>query len=119
MDAIADTTMRSVEFAITAAARRQDVFAHNIANASVPNYRAKAVDFEGALREALSSGSLDSGESVTATVRDAGGLPNYQGNTVKLEGEMVGLLKNNMIHDAMVQSYNFKMNMTRTAIGKR
>ena len=116
MDGIADTTMRAIEFAMRGTAKREEIHAHNIANSSVPNYRAKSVSFEDQLSRALDSNGAERVEGVR--VNDADGIPNAQGNTVKLEGEMVGLMKNNMVQDAMVQSYNFKAQMFRTAIGK-
>lgn len=114
---LADSTMQAVAFALKGVARRAEVHGQNIANANTPGYQAKKVDFESMLAGALERGDLGrlGGPAVTAT----GGVDNQQGNDVDLQSEMVGLLKNNLTQDAMVASYNFKMNVMRTAIGKR
>ncbi len=46
-------------------------------------------------------------------------LPGPNGNTVSPEGEMVGQMKDNLMRSAMVNAFNFKANLLRTAIGRR
>lgn len=116
MDPVTDSTMRVIEYALEGVARRQDIHAHNIANSATPGYRAKKVVFEEHLQHALDTDRLD--RTVNASVVDAGGVPNYQDNTVSLDTEMTALLKNNLVQDAMVQSFNFKMQILRSAIGR-
>lgn len=113
----ADSTMQAVEYALKGVARRADVHSQNIANANTPNYQAQRVDFESLLAGALERGRV--AELRGPAIAPTGDMPDQHGNNVDLEGEMVGLLKNNLTQDAMVASYNFKMNVLRTAIGSR
>ena len=115
MQGIGDTTMRAIEYALEGTRVREDVHAHNIANATVPGYRARRVDFEGQLARALDRGAA---RVDPITTGDAGGVPNHQGNTVALEGEMVGMLKNNLVQESMVAAYNFKTTVLCTAMGR-
>jgi len=117
MNGISDTSMQAVEWALNGVSRRADVHSQNISNVSTPGYRASRVDFESHLRMALETGRFD--DLREPEVLAFNGLPNQHGNDVELETEMVGLLKNNLMQDSMVASYNFKMNILRSAIGKR
>ncbi len=117
MDGISDNTMQAVEYALRGVAKRAEVHGHNIANIATPGFRGTRVSFESHLADALGTGRVEQlrGPSVEAI----GGLPDQNGNDVNLETEMVGLLKNNLTQDAMVQAWNFKMNVLRSAIGGR
>lgn len=111
---ISDRTMRAVEYALDGLKARADVRAHNVANVNTPGFEAKAVDFETALRSALAVGAPE--RAGAPQVVQGEGLPNAQGNTVDLETELVGLMKDNLLRDAMVNAYNFKVGVMRTAI---
>lgn len=110
---ISDSTMRAVEYALDGLKLRADTRAHNVANVNTPGFEAKAIDFESALRTAIATGSS---QAPAPAVVQGEGMPNAQGNTVDLEGELVGLMKDNLMRDAMVNAYNFKVNVLRTAI---
>ncbi len=118
MAGIGDTTMDAVAYALQGTARRAEVLGQNIANVNTPNYRARSVDFESTLADALRDGDVDRLRG-GPQVQFSGGLPGRNGNDVSLEDEMVGMLKNNLVQDAMVQSWNFKVNVLRSAIGGR
>ena len=51
-----DETLRFHETALSLRAQRQQLLASNIANADTPNYKARDVDFNKALQNALSQG---------------------------------------------------------------
>ena len=110
-----DPTMGAVEYALQALAQRAEVNAHNVANLNTPGFRATRVEFEAALSEALEQGSLPA----TPATTDAGGIPDATGNTVDLETEMVSMMKDNLLTNAMVQAHNFKTTVLRTAITGR
>lgn len=110
---ISDSTMRAVEYALDGLKLRADTRAHNVANVNTPGFEAKQVDFESTLRSAIATRS---GQAPAPNVVPGEGMPNAQGNTVDLEGELVGLMKDNLMRDAMVNAYNFKVNVLRTAI---
>lgn len=120
---LTDTTMHAVEWALRGIQMRQDVHAHNVANVNTPNYIGQRVDFESSLQAALGRGDVDSltkpGGNRSPSVENAMGIADKNGNTVQLEDEMVGMVKNNLSQQAMVNAYNFKINVLRTAIGRR
>jgi flagellar basal-body rod protein FlgB len=117
MTPIADTTMQAVEYALRGLTLRADVRANNVANANTPNYRASRVDFESALRGALATGEAPAGASPAAT--PDGNPVDAQGNNVSLENDLIGLMKDNLLRDTLVNSYNFKAGVLRTAIQGR
>ena len=110
---ISDSTMRAVEYALDGLKLRADTRAHNVSNVNTPNFEAKRVDFESSLQAAMATRSA---QPPAPQVLPGEGLPNAQGNTVDLEEELVGLMKDNLLRDAMVNAYNFKVAVMRTAI---
>lgn len=118
LNGIGDQTMRALESALTGLSRRAEVRANNVANVNTPGFRAQRVDFEGTLREALRRGAPE-GAGAPA-VRPDPRLPNPQtGNSVDLESEVVGMIKDNLLRDAMVNSFNHKAALLRAAINGR
>jgi flagellar basal-body rod protein FlgB len=117
MDAIADAPMRALEYALRGLGQRADVRAHNMANLNTPGFRASRVDFESALRAALASGRPE--RAAAPAVEADPSYPDALGNTVSLENEMVGMLKDNLLRDALVSSYTHKANLVRTAVTSR
>ncbi|HVL98961.1 MAG TPA: hypothetical protein VM324_06700 [Egibacteraceae bacterium] len=109
--------LAAIEYAVRGLSRRADVRAHNVANVNTPGFRAGRVDFESNLRAALASGSPE--RAAAPAVRPDPSLPNPSGSTVDLENEIVGMMKDNLLRDAMVNSYNAKVGMLRAAIGGR
>ena len=117
MNGIGDAMTASVEYALRGLATRADVRATNLANVNTPGYRAARVDFETALRTAVAAGAP---ETVGApTISADPNLPNGNNNTVSLEGEVVGMMKDNLLRDAMVNAFNYKAGVLRAAIGSR
>jgi flagellar basal-body rod protein FlgB len=110
-----DLTTGAVEYALRALALRTEVRADNVANANTPRFRGSRVDFEAQLRAALADGRAPGAPAVWP---DAS-LPNAAGTTVSLEEEMVGMLKDNLLREAMVNAFNHKTAMARTALGSR
>lgn len=113
---IGGAALTTIERALDGLARRGEVRADNVANVNTPGFRASRVEFESSLRGAIAAGRP---ESATTTVVAGGGLPDATGNTVDLEEELVGMMQDNLMRDAMVEGFNFKMNVLRTAIGRR
>lgn len=117
MGPVGDVTSTVVQHAMRGLALRADARADNLANVNTPNFRAGTVDFEGELRRALDGGSLRPGTTVDLEVQQ--NLPGPNGNLVSTEGEMVGMLRDQVLRNAMVNAFNFKVNAFRTAIGSR
>ena len=107
----------AVEQALRGLEVRGNVRAHNVANVNTPGFRAQRVDFETSLRSAIAQG--DPARAGEAEVLPGAGLPDAHGNTVDLEEELVGMMKDNMLRDAMVAGFNYKVGLLRTVIGGR
>lgn len=100
-------------------AARQELLASNIANADTPNYKARDIDFAGALRGALSGSAAKlplaatvprhlggaSGESVLgAPVRYRNAVqPSADGNTVDMDIERAQFADNALRYEAGVR----------------
>lgn len=117
VDGIADSTMRAAEYALRGLTQRADVRANNLANTNTPGFRAGRVDFESTLRAALTAGRPES--AAAPVVSPDLTLADPTGNTVSMENELVGMMKDNLLRDAMVNAYNFKAGVLRTAIQGR
>jgi flagellar basal-body rod protein FlgB len=111
---VIDATINGIEYALRGLTTRADVRADNVANAQTPGYRASAVEFETHLATALRGGGVP---GVAPAVVNGDALPDPAGNTVDLETELVGLMKDNLMREAMVNAFNFKAGQLRTAIG--
>lgn len=108
----------------------QNVISSNIANADTPGYKAKKVEFESALRDALGVGSkLPPSESnsrhmvhrATEPVDpeiydDPNGVESLDGNTVDRAAEMARLAENQLLYDASAEMLKRKLGMLKYAI---
>lgn len=110
---IHDGAMNAVQYALRGLQERADVRAHNIANVNTPGFRAERVDFETTLRAALVRGDAERAPEPLRTVDP--NLPGPNQNTVSLAGEMVGMMKDNLLRDALVNAYNWKAGLLRSA----
>lgn len=108
--------------ALNASSLRNDVTTNNIANADVPGYKAKAVDFEAALTSALErserTGIFDLSDA-TPSVRYTNEGYNYRidKNNVDIELEMVNLYENSVRFETMInclQSNSKRLNLVLT-----
>jgi flagellar basal-body rod protein FlgB len=119
---ISDRTMKSVEYALAGLAARADVRADNIANAETPGYLAKRLDFESSLRTALRDGTVDEARDQDLNGAKAfhkalrNTIPDPHGNSVNLELETTEMTKDNLMVQALVNGYNYKVGMLRSAI---
>ena len=111
---VGDSTMQVIEYALKALEQRAQVVANNVANSEVPGFRAERLEFEGELARAIDGDRVD--RLGGPTVFDAGGAGDPTGNTVDLENEVVEMMRNNLLQQAMVEAYNFKSGLMRTAI---
>lgn len=117
MIAVGDITTAAVDYALRGLQQRADVRAHNVANHTTPGFRATRVDFETALASALAR--RGPGPVAAPAVRVDMSLPDANNNTVNLETELVGMMKDNLQRDAMVNAFNAKAAMLRAAISGR
>ncbi len=128
-----DKTLQALAAATKFREMRQEIITSNIANADVPGYKAKRLDFEKALARAL-----DVDGELTMKVDDTkhfnvggGGFQNLQpelyedpngvvsenGNTVDVQDEMTMQAENKIMYDALVQLMNKKLGLMKYVIG--
>lgn len=119
VDRISDRAMHTVEYALNGLAKRAETRANNLANVNTPNYRAMRVDFESALQDALDRGVDPMDRPADPAVLPDPNFPNGAKNTVSVEGEMIGMMKDNLTRDSMVNSFQTKTDMLRAAMGAR
>jgi flagellar basal-body rod protein FlgB len=111
-----DVTTHAALTAIDGLAMRGEVRANNVANAETPGFRAGHVEFESALRDALRRREpLRARPEVVAAPTVVGG----NGNSVDLETELIGNMKDGLHRDAMITAFNFKTGQLRVAMGGR
>lgn len=109
-----DTTVQALHYAIGGLAARADMRAHNLANLNTPQFRAEEIEFASHLRDALRTGDVAGAPAPTA--RAAPTMPDAAGNTVDLETEMTGMMKDELLRSAMVNAVNSKTGILGTAI---
>ena len=111
---IEETTMQAIEYALAALERRSEVSAHNVANAETPGFTASRLSFESQLRTAIDRGDVTrAGSPAVVPTGDPAGAA---GNNVELEKEVVEMMKTNLLKQAMVQAFNYKAGLIRTAL---
>ena len=112
---VGDTTMSTIEWALSAESERQRVTSNNIANVNTPDFRSSRVDFEANLAEAMQSGGRTAPEVST---HQANTPKNINGNDVALEEETQILNKSNLHYEALSSALSLKFNVLRAAIGR-
>ena len=115
-----DEALRFQETALSLRAQRQQLLASNIANADTPNYKARDIDFNSALKNALSRGGPAPSPLTTSAAAhlpgananlSTGGAPllyrttqqgNVDGNTVDMDVERNQFTDNALRYEAGV-----------------
>jgi flagellar basal-body rod protein FlgB len=111
---ITDQTMAAIEYAMNALNLRAEVIANNVANAEVPDFQASRVSFEDQLRRAIRYAGTD---RVGAPEIEGTGDPvDAIGNNVNIENEVVEMMETNLLQQAMVEAFNFKVGLLRSAV---
>ena len=114
MTLFTDGVQRALERAMDGVALRQRVMSQNVANAMTPGYQAQKVEFEGALSDAVRSGSGIG--SVSPTVTGTGAAAREDGNNVEIESETSSLMRSGVQYQALAQAMSFKFSVLHTAI---
>ena len=108
----------------------QNIISSNIANADTPGYKAKRVEFESALRDALGVGTQlaptesnsrhlvhKSTDPVDPEIYDdPNGVESLDGNTVDRASEMAKMAENQLLYDASAEMLKRKLGMLKYAI---
>ena len=107
--------MQALQYALDGLSLRQQAAAGNLANASTPGYKAKEVDFEQSLTQALSAGNMSAagGPTVTTSTHSA----DASGNNVDPSSEIVHLQETTLRYQSMVDSLNAKFRILRGSMG--
>lgn len=125
-----DPTIGALNTALNLRTLNQEVISSNIANADTPGYKAKAVEFEGALRDALGVGSglrmeatdgrhivhRDTDAVQPEVFDDPNGVEALDGNTVDRAAEMSKLSENQLLYEAAAEMLKRKLGMLRYAV---
>src|SRR6476620_8061505 len=110
----------------------QNVISSNIANADTPGYKAKAVEFESALRDALGVDQRLAAEGTKGNhivhrstdpvepeiYEDPNGVESLAGNTVNRSSEMAKMAENQLLYDASTEMLKRKLGMLKYAISE-
>ena len=129
-----DNLLQVQRSALNARAYRQELLASNIANADTPNFKARDIDFKGALESAL-TGRGSGGTSLTTTSPrhfkgemnqagvGAGNVkyrtefqPNVDGNTVNMDVERAAFAENAVQMEAMLTFIRGHLGTLQTAM---
>ena len=130
---IEDKTLQALAAAIKFREMRHELISSNLANADTPGYKAKVLDFEEALANALDvdnqlkmKGSSEKhfaigggGFSTLAPqiYDDPNGDTGVDGNTVDAEKEIVKMNDNEVMYEAAVQLMNKKLALKKYLLG--
>lgn len=105
-----DTTFRTLDLALGAAGKRQEVLANNLANVNTPGYKRLDVNFDGELTKALEEmrNGADKQDVLAKLQPSVSQDPNAvamraDGNSVDVDQEMAYLAENNIRYNALVQ----------------
>lgn len=126
---IFDPTIGALNTALNLRQMNQNIIASNVANADTPGYKAKKMEFEGALRQALATGdelkmSTSSGNHLVPDpnsavhpeiFEDTNGVESLDGNTVDRAAELVAMNENQIAYDTAIELAKKKLGMLRYA----
>ena len=127
-----DPTIRALNQNLNLRLENQNVISANIANADTPGYKAKAVSFEQAMRDAMDltdNVKLDTdnavhfgskgAEGVKADVYDdPNGIESLDGNTVDRAAEMAKMKENEILYNASIETLRKKLGMLEYGISE-
>jgi flagellar basal-body rod protein FlgB len=130
MKGLIDPTIQAINQNLNLRLQQQNVISGNIANADTPGYKAKAMSFEQAMRDALDNGDgvkLETSDSehfgskgpeaVQADVYDdPNGIESLDGNTVDRAGEMAKMKENQILYNASIETLRKKLGMLEYGI---
>jgi flagellar basal-body rod protein FlgB len=125
-----DPTIGALNTSLNLRLMNQNVISSNVANADTPGYKAKTMEFESALRDALGT-TLElkqAGSDPRHIVHratdpvdpeiydDPNGVESLDGNTVERANEMAKMAENQLLYDASAEMLKKKLGMLKYAI---
>jgi flagellar basal-body rod protein FlgB len=132
MKGLIDSTISALNQNLNLRLENQNVISANIANADTPGYKAKAVSFEHAMRDAMSTGDqlkLETSDSdhfgskgpegvVADVYDDPNGVESLDGNTVDRAAEMAKMKENEILYNASIESMRKKLGMLEYGVSE-
>lgn len=128
MNLFSSTNINFLEKALNGSALSQRAISQNIANVDTPNFKARQVHFQEALKDALGSEKLkayrtdnrhfefgNSPSDLYITTRE-NSMYNHNLNNVDIDKEMSDLAKNQIYYSALIERLNGGFNSLTTAI---
>jgi len=109
-----DPTLDVLHAALNGLMTRQSVLANNIANASTPGFQASQVDFETALRQAMTSGTTP--PTNPAAISASNAASNQDGNNENIDADTLSLSETGLRYQAIVNAVNGKFSILKTSI---
>jgi flagellar basal-body rod protein FlgB len=129
-----DEALQFHQAALRLRSERQQVLASNIANADTPNYKARDIDFNSALKQAMSTSSTSAASTLVKTSPNhlsgnagttASGVPllystaaqgSVDGNTVDMDAERAKFADNALRYEASVTFAGASLKKLLTAV---
>ena len=108
--------------ALDASSMRQETISSNISNVNTAGYKAKRVDFENALKNAMDGTGLKAnhakhfgtsgiGDVKPQTIEQTGNRVNENGNNVAIDTEMAELSANSIYYQALISQTSAQYSM--------
>lgn len=102
-----DTTFKTLDLALGAAGKRQEVLANNLANVNTPGYKRLDVQFDNVLAQAVDAANAGDARALDG-LRPGVGTDDAvavraDGSSVDVDQEMAFLAENNIRYNALVQ----------------
>jgi flagellar basal-body rod protein FlgB len=113
-----DITHVALERALSGASVRQKALTENLANANVPGYQRRDVDFQGTLQRAIGGGVNQLERTGFAAQTTGEGAVRADGGTVDVDRETSMLAENALQYQALATVVRSRSDILRTAIGR-
>lgn len=128
MNLFSSTNINLLEKGLNGSALSQRAISQNIANVDTPNFKARQVHFQEALRDVIDNASLkahrtdgrhfefSTSPSEPSITTRSNTIYNHNFNNVDIDKEMSDLAKNQIYYSALVERLNGGFNSLATAI---
>jgi flagellar basal-body rod protein FlgB len=113
--ALVDSTQQLLEAAMRGSWQRETALTNNVANADTPGYQRQEVNFESALKSAMSGGESPSQLQFQTETQAPEAGPN--GTSVSVDQESARLAENGLDYQALTQVAGARNSIMRSAIG--
>jgi flagellar basal-body rod protein FlgB len=113
-----DVTHIAIERALSGASLRQKALTENLANANVPGYQRRDVDFHGTLQRAMGGGTPALARTSFAAAPTGEGAVRADGGTVDIDRETSLLAENALEYQALATVARSRSEILRTAMGR-